>query len=163
MYFAVFSQRWILTQLSRTLPACPLSTSSVTHPYCYTDMLTRPSVPLFTWPSTVWMCLPAQRSALSPLPMSDNRYRTTQAPWKTDLSIQTAISDTSLRVIVQLCFCHLYFPCSSEIELQMTYRNLFTVLEARFCCCCWKWCLEISCFLCLENLAYMWPWTTSCG
>lgn len=66
--------------VKRTLPACPLSTSCVIHPYCYTDMLTRPSLPLHTQPSTVWLYLSAQRSVLSPLPMLDNRHHRTHTP-----------------------------------------------------------------------------------
>lgn len=66
--------------VKRTLPACPLSTSCVIHPYCYTDMLTRPSLPLHRRPSTVWLYLSAQRSVLSPLPTPDNRHHIGHRP-----------------------------------------------------------------------------------
>lgn len=96
-----FSGEYSYPVVKRTLPACPLSTSCVIHPYCYTDMLTRPSLPLLTWPSTVWLYLSAQRSVLSPLPMADNRHHRTQTSSQTDLSISPMLMSTKYKLVIQ--------------------------------------------------------------
>ncbi len=87
--------------VKRTLPACPLSTSCVIHPYCYTDVLTRPSLPLLTRPSTVWLYLSAQRSVLSPLPIANNRHHRTQTPSRTDLSISAMFLSSKCKLVIQ--------------------------------------------------------------